>query len=88
MTTQENASEISLPDMTIEQREQFHRENAWTPAQLLNRLQELGLETRTVEHNPVFTVEKASTAEVIYLAAIVKPVPEKQKGTNVAREHA
>ena len=59
MTTQENASEISLPDMTIEQREQFHRENAWTPAQLLNRLQELGLETRTVEHNPVFTVEES-----------------------------
>lgn len=59
MTTQENASEISLPDMTIEQREQIHRENAWTPAQLLERLQVLGLETRTVEHNPVFTVEES-----------------------------
>ena len=48
--------------MSIEQREQFHRENAWTPAQLLElqeKLSALGLSTRTVEHNPVFTVEES-----------------------------
>ncbi len=32
---------------------------AWTPDELLTYLDELGIETNTVEHPPVFTVEEA-----------------------------
>ena len=59
MKTLENPNDISWPDMTTEQREKLHREGAWSPSQLLDRLTSLGLETRTIEHQPVFTVEES-----------------------------
>ena len=52
-----NDSVLSLPDMSIEQREALHRSGAWTPDQLQQRLDELGLATKLFEHNAVFTVE-------------------------------
>lgn len=37
--------------------EALHRPDAWTPDQLLARLNALGLETTTIEHAPMWTVE-------------------------------
>lgn len=37
--------------------EALHRPDAWTPEQLLARLNELGFETTTIDHDPMWTVE-------------------------------
>ena len=42
---------------TREEIEAMHRADAWTPPQLLARLDELGLDTSTHEHDPMWTVE-------------------------------
>ena len=42
---------------TREEIEAMHRADAWTPPQLLARLDALGLETATHEHDPMWTVE-------------------------------
>lgn len=42
---------------TREEIEALHRPDAWSPQQLLARLDELGLDTATHEHDPMWTVE-------------------------------
>ena len=42
---------------TREEIEALHSDVAWTPDRLLARLDELGIKTRTEEHDPMWTVE-------------------------------
>ncbi|MGB1149246.1 MAG: prolyl-tRNA synthetase associated domain-containing protein [Alphaproteobacteria bacterium] len=45
------------PVMTREDIDAQHGPHAWTPEQLLARLQELEIDTNTIEHDPMWTVE-------------------------------
>ena len=52
--------DLSQPQ-TREEIDARHREGAWTPDQLLARLDELGFETTTEEHDPMWTVEDSQS---------------------------
>ena len=45
------------PVMTREDIDAQHGPHAWTPEQLLARLQELEIDTDTIDHDPMWTVE-------------------------------
>ena len=50
-------TEHDHPPATRDDIEAMHRPDAWTPEQLLTRLDALGFKTTTIEHDPMWTVE-------------------------------
>jgi len=52
------------PVMTREDIDAQHGPHAWTPKQLLARMQELEIDTDTIDHDPMWTVEDARRLRV------------------------
>jgi len=55
---------IATPVMTREDIDTQHGPHAWTPEQLLARLQELEIDTDTIDHDPMWTVEDSRRLRV------------------------